>query len=227
MPTLSANIRSKDRKSASKARSTRRIPGVLYGYKTDPRSLDVDYSDFIRLMRKVGVSSVIDIEIEGKNYKVIVKNYDIHPVDQSIQHVDFMAINMDEKIVVEVPLNFIGESLAVKNFSAIIIRNHETLSIRCLPSDIPHDVEVDISSIVDLHSQITIADLNISENLEVMYLEPEETLCSATAKTGTDEPETPETEVEGEEGEATAEEGEKKPVEGGDEKAEKNPEDSK
>lgn len=210
--TLSAKKREVTKNSARETRAENRVPGVLYGHGVDSVTLSVDYSDILRTYRKAGTSSIIDLDLDGKKMKVLVHDLNLHPVRDEIHHVDFYVVNMKEATTVSVPLVFVGESPAVKTLGGILVRDHDHLSIRCLPSDIPHEIEVDISSLETNHDHISIKDLNLDpEKFELMGLDEGSTICSVTVKSGAEEPETPETESEaGSDGDQGEAEGDKK-----------------
>ena len=98
-----------------------------------------------------------------------------------------MAVNLKEKTMVHVPLEFIGESEAVKNKGGVLNIAHTSLDIRCLPTDIPQQIEVDISALNDLHDHISIADLKLSDDVEIMNLEADTQLCSVMGRAAEEE----------------------------------------
>lgn len=185
--TLVAEKRESAKNSSRDVRNKGKIPAIVYGKKFDSVSISVDYSDFLRTFRKTKQSALIDLKIEGKEIPVLVHQYSLDPVKDTFKHVDFFAVNLKEKTMVRVPLIFTGESDAVKNLGGTFISNHSELEIRCLPSEIPQNIQIDIACIKDLHDHITITDLNLSENLEVMYLDPETVLCTVTGRSNEDE----------------------------------------
>ena len=210
--TLSAQKRdSAVKNSARAARAAKRVPAVVYGHGVDPISVSIDNSDMLRTYRTAGQSSLIDLDIDGKQTKVLIHVLDRHPVQDTIQHVDFFAVNPKEKTTVSVPFNFVGESPAVKNFGGIFMRDHDSIDIRCLPTEIPQSLDVDISALKDLHDHITIKDLGLdAEKFEVMHLDEDTVICSVTGRaTETEESEATEGEAaEGEEGGESSEGGE-------------------
>ncbi len=176
--TLVATKRANTKHSAREARQENKIPAVVYGHGVDPINVAVDYSSFLRLFRKTGQAALIDLDIEGKQIPVLVNQYDIHPVKDTFIHIDFFAVNMKEASIVHVPLVFEGESEAIKTLNGTLMTNQEELTIRCLPSDIPHDIKVDISAITELAGSITIKDLGLPDTLEVMGLEEDAPVCT-------------------------------------------------
>lgn len=203
---LAADKREQSKHSARDTRAMGRIPGVVYGHGYENQSVSVDYSEFLKLFRRAGQSSLIDLEIGGKKTKVLVQSYDLDPVQDTFQHVDFFAVNLKEKATVHVPLVFEGESPAVKNFGGVFMSNHDEVEVRCLPSDIPHDIKVDISVMENLQDHLCVSDLNLPANVEISHMDEGTVICSITAHSaGGDEETSTEAATEGEEGEATEE----------------------
>lgn len=200
---LSATKRENVKNSARDARDANRIPSVVYGHGVDPISISVDYSEFLKLFRKTGQAALIDLDVEGKKIQVLVSQYDMHPVTDTFVHIDFFAVNIKEASIVHVPLIFEGESEAVKTLNGTLMTNQEELTIRCLPSDIPHDITVDISSITELAGCVTIDDLNLPDTLEIMGLEGDTPVCTVVGHTEVEDknPEPMEGAEEGTEGE--------------------------
>ncbi len=185
--SLAAEVRETTKKSARDTRAQGRVPGVLYGHGVEAQTLSVDYSEFLRLIRRAGQSSLVDLDFNGKKIKVLIHKYDQDPVQDTFTHIDLMAVNLKEKTMVHVPLEFIGESEAVKNKGGVLNIAHTSLDIRCLPTDIPQQIEVDISALNDLHDHISIADLKLSDDVEIMNLEADTQLCSVMGRAAEEE----------------------------------------
>ncbi|MCF7917746.1 50S ribosomal protein L25 [Candidatus Gracilibacteria bacterium] len=216
--SLSAQKRDSHKHSARSARVAKRVPGIVYGKGVEAISISIENSDILRAYRKAGQSTLIELDIDGKKVKVLIHHVDLNPVKNTIQHVDFYAVNLKEKTVVNVPFHFIGESDAIKNKNGILMREHDEIEIRCFPTEIPAHIDVDISKMVELHDHITLADLNLdSKKHEVMNFHLDSVICSIAAPRQQEEEETPtpETEVIGEKKDEDSEEGSEK-----DEKAE-------
>ncbi|MDH3324638.1 MAG: 50S ribosomal protein L25 [Candidatus Peregrinibacteria bacterium] len=197
---LAAQSRENTKNSARDTRNESRVPGVVYGKEFDPVSISLDASDILRTFRTAGKASLIDLDMDGKNIKVLIQDLSLHPVMNTIHHVDFFAVNLKERTIVQVPLNFIGESPAVKNFGGVFTVDHDSIEIRCLPTEIPHDIEIDIAKLENLHDHICIKDLTLPENFELMHADPETPLCSVAAPRLAEETENVSESAEGEEG---------------------------
>lgn len=160
---LTASVRSQGGKGF--ARSLRRqdqIPAVLYGPKTSPVSLSVSALRFEKLLRDLGEESrLLHLKVEGadssETKNVLIREVQIHPFRRRFLHVDFYEVPLDRPIVVEIPVELTGESVGVKKGGALnLIRR--TVSVRCLPGEIPERFHVDVSGL-DFGATVHVGDL--------------------------------------------------------------------
>ncbi|HEY5714714.1 MAG TPA: 50S ribosomal protein L25 [Candidatus Gracilibacteria bacterium] len=185
---LTAQKRGMTKRSARDTRKKARVPGVVYGHGVESTPISVDYSDLLRTYRKTGNAAVIDLDIDGKAVKVLIKTIELDPVRDDMTHVDFLALNLKEVTTVSVPLVFVGESPAVKNFGGVFMHNVEHLDIRCLPADIPHDIQVDITGLENIHDHLSIKDLGIdTKKLEILHMEDDTVICTITGRAAEEE----------------------------------------
>jgi large subunit ribosomal protein L25 len=125
-----------------------KVPGVLYGGKTEAINIELDHNPlFHSLKREKFHASVLDMELDGRGEKVLLRAFQMHPYRQQVMHIDFQRVAEDQKIHVRVPLHFVGgeSSPAVKLSGAIIGHVRSELDISCLPRDLPEFIEVDLS----------------------------------------------------------------------------------
>jgi large subunit ribosomal protein L25 len=210
--SLTATKREMSKHSARETRNAKRVPGVIYGKKTESTPISVDASELLKTYRKTGTSALISLDVDGKKMKVLVQNLDLHPVRMTIRHVDFLAVDLKERTDVEVPLEFIGESPAVKNFGGIFMAKYNSVVVRGLPADVPQNITIDISTLENLHDNITADELSIPADMELMGIDPQIVICGITghkAEKEAVEEEEETIEEEGEEGEKAEEEGAK------------------
>ena len=175
---ISAQKREATKHSARETRKSKRIPGVVYGHNVEPITFSLDASDFLRTYRRAGTASLIDLDVEGQKNKVLIQEVVLHPVKGSIQHVDLYAVNLKEATNVEVPLEFVGEAPAVKNHGGVFMTKYHSVEVRCLPTDIPHKIEIDLSKMENIHDHVMAQDLPLPKNVELTTLEPEIVICT-------------------------------------------------
>jgi len=167
--TISTQTRKLTGRKTNKLRREGCIPGIVYGPKSKNVSIKINEKDFKDIFRKAGESTLIDLKIDDKEIgKVIINNYQIEPVSDNIIHFDLYQVRMDKKITTRVSIKFIGESPAIKNESGILVKNHDTLEIKCLPKDLIHNIEIDLSVLKHIDDIIRIKDLKISDEIEII-----------------------------------------------------------
>jgi large subunit ribosomal protein L25 len=146
----------------------KRIPAVVYGHGFETKNIWVDQTSFNRAFDNAGTSTIITLSVDSdKSFGTLVHDFQANPITNDIMHVDFFHVRMDEKVETNIPLVITGESAAIKNLGGVL-NSLESLSIRALPGDLVHEIIVDISAIATFDDRITIADLNISDALEVL-----------------------------------------------------------
>jgi large subunit ribosomal protein L25 len=165
---LSAKKRVERGRKTKKGKLEGLMPAVVYGKNVPTESLWVNVLDFRRLIKKAGESTLIDLDIEGKDHRnVIIYEMQRDPVRDQFIHVDFFQVKMDEKIKTEVELVFVGESPAVKELSGVLVKNMDKVEIECLPADLPSSIEVDISPMKTFDDYIYVKDLKIGKGVEI------------------------------------------------------------
>ncbi len=212
--TLSANTRD----SATKVNALRRsgrVPGVVYGYKTETASFDCDEAAVTRAYAKAGENTLVELDLAGKKVPVLFHGVQVHPVTDKVIHVDFYAVDLTKEIEVPVPVHIHGEAPAVKNFAGILVTPLDHVTVRCLPTALPKEFVLDVSSLTDLHSTLTVAALAVPKGVTI--LEEPDTMLALIQEKRVEVEETPATPAEGEAAAAGAEgaaapaaEGEKK-----------------
>lgn len=166
---LQANSRTTEKKEREQLRASGNIPAVLYGHGIANLTLALPKVVFEKTYQQAGESTLIDVVVDGKApVKALIQDVDRHPISGEILHVDLYQVRMDEKITNDVPVTYVGESAAVKALGGILVKNLATLPIRCLPADLPSELQVDISSLENFESRITVADLSIPHGVEVL-----------------------------------------------------------
>ncbi|MFH2231628.1 MAG: 50S ribosomal protein L25 [Patescibacteria group bacterium] len=167
---LSLNVKTRESigKRVKDVRNTGDLPGVVYGQEIEPKHIALALRDFSKISKKLGSSSLLDLTIDSEEpVKALVQEVQVHPVTMVPIHIDLRQIKMGEKLTVDVPLSFVGEAPAVKELSGTLMRAYDSLSIKCLPRHLPSEIEVDLSKLKTFDDDITIADLGLSQDLEV------------------------------------------------------------
>jgi large subunit ribosomal protein L25 len=136
--------------ASRRLRNAGQTPGIIYGGSTPPVAIALDHNALYHALKKEAFhSSILDMEIEGKVEKVLLRDFQVHAYKQLVLHADFQRVDAKQKIHVKVPLHFVNAEIspAVKLNSAVISHVMNELDISCLPGDLPEFVEVDLSKI--------------------------------------------------------------------------------
>src|SRR5436305_8107630 len=136
-----------------------KLPAVVYGHNAAPTPLTLDRLEFQKVYVKSGRTHLVDLAIDGKTEKVLVREIQTHPRRLGPIHVDFYQVNLQEKIEVEVPIHLTGESAAVKRGDADILQPLHSIRVECLPSDIPEAFEVDLTPLEETESELRVSEI--------------------------------------------------------------------
>ncbi|MBN1327735.1 MAG: 50S ribosomal protein L25 [Candidatus Cloacimonetes bacterium] len=162
---IKAEIRNNEKKSdLKKIRKDGFIPGIIYGDGKEGIRVIMESIPFRKIYKKtIGEMAFFDIEVNGKNYKTIIKDKQVHPVSQDIMHIDFLELHEGKALTLNIPLKFVGDPVGVSEGGLMEILVRE-LEISCLPKDIPEEIEIDVSNL-GMGETIHLADINL-ENIE-------------------------------------------------------------
>ena len=198
-------------------RNSGKIPAVLYGKDRSPLALTLDAHDFELMYRRAGGNTIIAVDVtkeDGSTEKknALVHQVDIDPVTGKIRHADLLRIKMNEKLTTAIPLKFVGDSVAVIDLQGSLLTALDEVMVECLPADLPHEIEVDVSPLVDFEAVLHVSDIVVPEGVAVIT-DPDATVAHVEAPRSDEEleeldeeivePEAPESEHGSEE--ATAE----------------------
>jgi large subunit ribosomal protein L25 len=159
--TLKAEKRDgRGKNEARRLRVSGRIPAVLYGgEKGKAVEIAVDPKNLLRILHsESGVNTLIGLELDGGDTRVLVKEYQLDPIDHKLLHADFYQVAMDKTITVTVPILLKGEAKGVKQQGGIVDFVHREIEIEVLPADIPENITVDISELM-LHEGVRVRDV--------------------------------------------------------------------
>jgi large subunit ribosomal protein L25 len=144
---------------SNRLRAEGKVPAVVYGHGTDPIPVSVGWRDLrAALTTDASLNALLDLQIDGESKLAIVKDLQRHPIRHTVSHVDFVLINRDEELTVEVPIVTQGEALEVTRENGIADLVAFTLTVKARPADIPNELVVDISEL-RLGDSIRVADI--------------------------------------------------------------------
>ena len=179
--TLSAEMRSDRGKGvARKLRAAGRVPGVVYGHGREPQSLSLVARDLDKLLSHIAAgSTVIELTLGKATTKTLIREIQRHPFKKQIMHIDFMELVAGEKVIVDIPLVFVGIPEGVRLSGALLEQIVHSIEVNVDPSNIPNHIDVDVTNLAMGHS-LHVRDLQLPQGLEVLTDE-DTTICAVIA----------------------------------------------
>ena len=191
--TIDIQTRTKAGKGvARKLRHAGQIPGVLYGPKAETISLSVNTHEFNKLLDSAGGEPLLftlNLKSNGdsSSHTALIKDLQLHPVEDKIRHIDFYEVLMDEEVQIEVPISAVGKSKGVETEMGVLEIIQRTLKISCLPMAIPRDIQINVSDL-GLGDTIHVSDVVAPEGIRLLD-DPDTTLMTVVASRAEEEKE--------------------------------------
>lgn len=161
---LKVQVRGKNEKLASDF-----MAGVVYGQSMENVLIKIKTNDFIKVYGQAGESNLINLEIEGNGtFQVLVKEVQKDVIKDFFIHVDFYKVDMNKELTAEIPLEFVGESKAIKEQGALLNKSIDEVSVECLPQDLVDHIDIDISVLVNVGDAIFIKDINVPKGIKIL-----------------------------------------------------------
>lgn len=160
-------------KQVKAVRREGKLPAVIYGRHLKPVAIVLDAHVAGLTLAKVSASSLVTLDVDGKEYPVLVRERQRDYIKGVLTHIDFLAVDMNEKLRTSVGLAFVGVSGAVKDYNGILVHNLERLEVECLPGDLPARINVDIAMLKQIGDIIRVRDLTISDKVRILADEDE------------------------------------------------------
>lgn len=171
-----------------------KLPAVFYGKKDESTPISVNESEFMKVWKEAGESTVVILENGEEKIEALIHDVDVHPVNDKPIHADFYVFEKGKKLEVSVPIEFIGTAPAEKELGGILVKVLHELSVKAKPSELPHSIKVDVSGLTDFDSVITAKELKLPEGVELDE-NPDEVVISVS-EPREEEPEEAPTEVD-------------------------------
>ncbi len=179
MLTLKAETRDIKVKPES-IRKTGRIPAVFYGRKEASTPISVSKTDFLKIWSEAGESSIVTLETPEGVKESLIQDVDVDPVTGSPRHADFKKKKKDHKVEIELPIEFVGISPAVKDQGGILVKVLHELKVEAMPKDLPHSISLDIGLLKEFEDHVLAKDIVLPTGVELKE-NPEEVVVLVSA----------------------------------------------
>src|SRR4051812_6434914 len=165
---------------ARKLRQAGQVPAIIYGHGREPQPLAVNTREVEKLLGSISAgSTVIELGVDGRAARTLIREIQRHPTKRTIVHIDFQELVAGEKITVSIPLRFVGTADGVRNSGGILEEVMHQVHLRLDPSNIPNHVDVDVTHVTIGHG-LHVRDLKLPEGITVLD-EPGATVCVCNA----------------------------------------------
>ncbi len=145
-----------------------KLPAIVYGSGIEPTPIVMDMHEATKSLRTVTSSTLVLLDIEGKEQLALVRDRQVDRLKNMILHVDFLAVSMGQTLQATVPIRLVGHAPVLDDFDALVMQDTESLEVEVLPKDLPEVIEVDVSVLTELGSSISITDLDLPEGVNVL-----------------------------------------------------------
>ena len=167
-------------KQVKALRRAGKLPAVMFGYQVESTPITLDTHEVTKLLGRLSSSSIVTIDLDGKQYPTLVREKQRDYIKNRLLHVDFQVVSLTEKIRSQVRIELTGTAPAVTDYSAIIVNSMTELEVEGLPADLPERIMVDISNLVKIGDGVHVRDVVVPDEV-VIIDDPDEIIVHATA----------------------------------------------
>ena len=167
---LDAELRDITGKAVRHLRREGYVPAVVYGHRTEPISLQVAERALQLALRVAGTNRLVTLKVAGQESPrmVLVRELQRDALSHAMLHVDFYEVVMTEKITADVPVVLTGESKLVKGGGGLLLQNLDAIEVECLPGDLPSQIMIDLSTLMEVNQAVMVRDLKMGEAVSVL-----------------------------------------------------------
>lgn len=166
--TLKVNKRTVTGRKVKQLRKKGLIPGNVFGKHIESFPVEVNAKEFLGIFQKAGETGLIELNVDKVMHPVLVHNVSHNPVTSQTLHVDFLEVNLKEKVTTKVPVVLIGEASAVKDKVGVLLTLLNELEVEALPMDLPERIEVDVSHLAKIDDTVKVSGLKVSEKVKIL-----------------------------------------------------------
>ncbi|MSP78294.1 MAG: 50S ribosomal protein L25 [Dehalococcoidia bacterium] len=182
MAALQAHPREVMGKKVKTLRSHGITPIHLYGKGADSAALQVETATLRKVLVRVGKNRPVNLKVDGSSdqHVCFVREIQFDPLNEQVQHVDFLRVDITERMEFQVPIHVQGEAPAVKSLGGTLVQVLRAVAIECLPLEVPGFIDVDVTGLTTFNEQIRGRDLKLPANV-VLITEPEQVVVHVVA----------------------------------------------
>ncbi len=165
---IEAETRTAVRKGVGRLRRTGKLPAVMYGAAAEPVAIQLDSHDAAILLNRIQGTVLIDLEVDGKIHKTVVRETQRDVVRGNLLHIDFLKVAMDQTIVTTVPVTIVGEAPVLSQGDYMIVTLLNEVQIECLPGDLIGNIDISAEEFTDPDSVVSAGDLSVPKGITLL-----------------------------------------------------------
>lgn len=158
---LKAEVRKISGRKVKNLRKEGLLPGNISGKKIKSEAVQVVLKDFEKIYKEVGETGLVTLQVGKEEKPVLIHNLQVNPVSDAPVHVDFLQVDLKEKVTAEVPVELVGESPAEKQGIGTVVQQLNEIEVEALPTDLPEKFEVDVTDLAEVDQAIYVKDLKV------------------------------------------------------------------
>ena len=143
------------------------LPANIYGKNIKSKAIEIDLKEFENVFKTAGYTSLIDLGIENKKLPVMIHNVQKDPISELPIHIDFLQVDLKEKVLAKVPVELVGESPAEKQGLGTAVQYIDEVQVETLPGNVPSKFELDLSKLVEVDQSFHIKDISVDKDVEI------------------------------------------------------------
>lgn len=186
MLTITAKTRNL-KENLAHLRESGSLPAVFYGRNKEAEPISIPEKDFLKVWKEAGESGTVTLKTGNESVSTLIHDVQLHPVTGLPVHADFLVIDENQEIRVNVPLEFTGVAPAVKDGLGTLVKVLHEIEIAALPKDLPHALSVNIEGLAGLDSQILVSDIVLPKGVRSVTKDHEVVAAIAVMKEETEE----------------------------------------
>ncbi|GAB4156716.1 MAG: 50S ribosomal protein L25/general stress protein Ctc [Candidatus Dojkabacteria bacterium] len=155
-------------KKAKQLYSEGKVPAVIYDNKGNSTTVKANEGEIARLLTSATTTTIVDLEIDGKDVKAVIKEVDVNPLDNQLRHIAFFQIDENAEMVFTVPFKLIGISPAVKNNLGVLVQTVQNVEVKCTLAKLVPEIEVDVTGLDNTGMSILVSDIKLPEGMHLL-----------------------------------------------------------
>jgi len=151
-------------RKVKKLREKDLLPGNIYGKKIKSESITIELKEFKTIFKEAGETNIVNVALDGKNRPTLIHNVQTDPVTDIPLHVDFLQVDLKQKVTAQIPVEIVGESPAEKQGVGTVVQHADEIEVEALPAELPENFVIDASKLENVDDQVQIKDLSIDKS---------------------------------------------------------------